>query len=133
MKKLLNSIASRVSDVASSKVTKTAATAVVDKVGPHTALKKVGTILALVGIVLTLVGWFLLSSWPSTISLAIGIAFIALGIAMRYVNSLLVSLLVKLFQSLLKRLTDFGQRTFQRLRNRSPGGNEKTNESNPEN
>lgn len=105
MKKLLQNILRYGSTVATSKVTQKAAVTVVDKVGPHTALKKVGLITCLIGLIITLSGWFLLSSWWSVGITTFGIVVFLIGLAMRSVNNILVNLVVRLFQSIIKRVT----------------------------
>lgn len=109
-------------EVAASKATRTVAVKLADRVGPHRALGKVGLVLIALGLLTVGGAWFFLTGgwfWFATIS---GIVSIAFGFALRGVNNLIVSLIVRVVEAIVNRVRNMVSARMQRHQSKGTQG-----------
>lgn len=114
MKSLFTRIYQFITSSATQKASLKVAGAVVDRIGPHRSISKIGTVMVCIGIILGLIGWFLLSSWASWTVIALAAVLIFCGYCLRGFNSFLIGILARILKSLIDRGRNFIETKFRR-------------------
>ncbi len=105
----------QVTEIATSKAAQKAAGLVVDRFGPHRVLSKIGTVSVLLGVLVLPLSWYFLTDWSFWLATLGGALLIGFGYVLRGFNSLLISLVARLFKSLGLRVYNFAKLLVQRV------------------
>ena len=106
----------QVTEIATSKAAQTAAGLVVERFGPHRILSKIGSVSILLGFLVLPLSWYFLTDWSFWLATVGGVLLIGFGYVLRGFNSLVISLIARLFKSLGLRVYNFAKVLVRRFK-----------------